>query len=284
MNGRKGPRLLEHVLWDAAFRSARSEVTLNNYRVALRRWARAGVVKVDDVAPESAQRFVEGRLARGVQVQTVAVEFAAVMSLLDHEAIGGRFKPDLLQRIRRCAPSRPRKKELCAPFLSADQVEAFCVASDERTAFLVRLACYTGLRASDLAALDWSDVDLGRRSLRVRKGKTGPRKVSLCAPAVDLLRPRLASGRVFGDVTARTLQEWVRGARASQAVKARREGCKVRVTLTLCRHTRASWWIQAGVPVAIVARQLGHSVAVCLAYYGGLSDDYDPILERGAAG
>lgn len=276
MNGRKGPRLLEHVLWDAAFRSPRSDVTLSNYSFALRRWARAGVVKVADVTPESAQRFVEGRLAAGRQPQTVAPEFSAVMALLDHEERAGRFKTTLLERIRRCAPTKPRRKELCAPYLTAEQVEQFCAAAETDLAFLVRLAAYTGLRAGELARLAWGDVDLARRVLHVRKGKTGPRWVPLCSPALELLRPRvgLPGDRVLG-ATARALQERLRKARRVAGLK---------VTMTLLRHTRASWWIQGGVPIAVVAKALGHSVATCLHYYGGLDDAYSPVFERGAAG
>lgn len=100
--------------------------------------------------------------------------------------------------------------------------------------------------------------------------------MSLCAPALELLRGRAADrGLVFGGASGKALLERVRRGRA---------GSGVRMTLTLCRHTRASWWIQAGVPVALVAKQLGHSVAVCLRHYGGLSDGYDATLERGAAG
>jgi integrase len=261
------------VLEESQFRSRRSPTTIHNYEIALNRWAACGVTRVGDVSVASAQHFVETRLQR-VQVVSVATDYHALLAVLSHLERTGRLLNAVLVALRRCAPRAPKRRQFSAPYLTAEQVDRFCGLADEETRFLVRLACYTGLRASELARLEWADIDLGAKMLHVRKGKTGPRRVPLCAPAVDILSARLARGRVFGGVGARTLQERIRESR----------GSGVRVTLTLCRHTRASWWVQAGVPLAKVAKWLGHSVAVCAHHYAGLADDYDPAAEQGAAG
>jgi integrase len=266
------------ILDEARFRSSRSEVTLHNYEVALRRWAALGVHDLHDVTVAAAQKFVESRLAHGNKVQTVATDYMALLAVLSHLEETGRYKAAALAEIRRAAPRARKNRQLSADFLTAEELERYCAAVDAEAAFLVRVACLTGLRAAELAYLEWSDVDLRRRMVHVRRGKTGARRVPLCAPAIDLLRPRLdagATGRVFGGVGTRMLQD---------AVRAGRELSGVRVTLTLCRHTRASWWVQAGVPLAKVAKWLGHSVAVCARHYAGLEDAYDPAVERGAAG
>lgn len=262
------------VIEELVFRQRRSPVTLHNYEIALRRWAACGVRSIEDVSVASAQRFVEQRLAR-VQPQSVAPDYSALLAVLAHLERTGRFPAARLAAIRRCAPRMAKRRQFSAPYLTAEQVEVFCVAAPAEAATLVRVACLTGLRASELARLEWADIDLGGRTLHVRKGKTGPRRVPLCAPVVDLLRTRVAAGPVFGGVGARTLQDWVRDARDASGV---------RVTLTLCRHTRASWWVQAGVPLAKVAKWLGHSVAVCALHYAGLADTYDADVEHGAAG
>lgn len=263
------------------FRQRRSAVTIHNYEVALKRWAACGVVRTGDVSPESALRFVEARLCT-VNVQSVGTEYSALLAVLSHLERTGRYNAARLAEIRRCAPRAPKRKQFSASFLTREQMERYCAGADEEAAFVVRLACFTGLRASELARLTWADVDLACRSLHVRRGKTGARRVSLCEPAIELLKAReaatgrgYASGLVLGGVSARTLQDRVRAGRAASGV---------RVTLTLCRHSRASWWVQAGVPLAVVAKQLGHSVAVCVTYYAGLVDAYDPVVERGAAG
>lgn len=158
-------RTLEDVLAEPSFRSSRTEITMRNYALAVRRWNKAGVRYVDQVTPQAASRFVAARLAGGVVPVTVAVDFSALLAILDHEERAGRFDPDVQQRVRRCAPALPRRRELTAPFLTREQVDAYCAAADDPLAvFVVRLAVYTGLRASELAGLDWQDVDLQGRT------------------------------------------------------------------------------------------------------------------------
>lgn len=263
---------LAAILDEATFRQGRSPTTLRNYGIGLRRWAAEGVRRIGEVSVGSAQRFVETRLSRN-QPQSVATDFAALLAVLSHLERTGRYDAAQLAAVRRCAPRAKKRRQFCAPYLTAAQVEAYCAAAEPFAALVVRVACLTGLRASELARLEWADVDLAGRTLHVRRGKTGPRRVPLCAPVVDLLAPIEGTGRVFGGVGARALQE---------RVKASRSG--LRVTLTLCRHTRASWWVQAGVPLAKVAKWLGHSVEVCARHYAGLADAYDPEAELGAAG
>lgn len=265
---------LASVLEEQSFRQGRSATTLHNYAIALRRWAALGVRSIEDASVLTAQQFVESRLTRN-QAQSVATDFSALLAVLSHLERTGRFYAATLAAIRRCAPRATKRRQFCAPYLTAAQVDDYCAGALPVTAALVRLACLTGLRASELARLDWQDVDLYGRMLNVRRGKTGPRIVPLCAPATELLRATQATGSVFGGVTARTLQEWVRAGRLPGGP---------RVTLTICRHTRASWWVQAGVPLAKVAKWMGHSVAVCALHYAGLADAYDAEAERGAAG
>lgn len=272
----RGPRLMD-VLAQPTFTSSRTETTLWNYGVALRRWrAYAGVDRVGDVTPEAARAFVAARMAT-CKAQSVAVEFMAVLAVLDHLERAGQFDLEWLRQLRRLVPALPRRKELHAPFLTHAEVErAVAGAPHDRARFGIRLLTLTGLRAGEAASLLWSDVDVGARSLVVRGGKTGGRRVPLARAAIEVLqdaRPTDTSGSVLGDVHRRSLQHWC--ARTSEL-------SGVKITPVLCRHTRASWWVAAGVPLAKVARWLGHSVFVCARYYAGLADNYDPDVERGA--
>lgn len=274
------PRMLEHVLFDRSFRTSRSEVTLHNYQVALARWVRvAGVRFVADVTAEAASRFVQARLV-DVKPESVCTEYHALMALLDHEERAGRFDEVLLRRLRRLAPRLARKRELCAPFLTREQVEAAIKAAPYPGAKLaIRLIVLTGLRAGEATALEWADVDLQRRILSVRRGKTGARLVPLSRAAIDLLdaaRPADGRGGVLGIDSAdprRMLQWWM---------ERTTEVGPVAVRSVLLRHTAASWWVAAGVPLAKVAKWLGHSTFVCARYYAGLGDEYDADVERGA--
>ena len=54
----------------------------------------------------------------------------------------------------------------------------------ERDRLLLALLAYAGLRRSELLGLDWDDVDLERRLLRVRKAKGGRQRVLPIHPAL----------------------------------------------------------------------------------------------------
>ena len=66
---------------------------------------------------------------------------------------------------------------------------------------MLQLDLLTGLRVGELSALEWTDVDLERATLRLRDTKSGkPRTVPLCADAVAVLQAlpsRFAGGPVF---------------------------------------------------------------------------------------
>lgn len=71
---------------------------------------------------------------------------------------------------------------------------------------------YAGLRRSELLGLDWDDIDLARRSLRVRKAKGGRQRTIPIHPAlaplfVEYLATRvpLAEQAVFVGVSSTVL-------------------------------------------------------------------------------
>lgn len=162
----------------------------------------------------------------------------------------------------------------------------------ERSEMLVRLDCYSGLRAGELARLRREDVDLDGSVLRVRwleeaLGQVGriktkhERLVPLCAPLRDLLEQLFVvrPGRyLLRRDAAIDAPVGVRRLNADLAWARSRAGLPW-VTLHTLRHTRASWWVQGGAPIAKVAHWLGHSPEVCARFYAGLAAGYDADAE-----
>src|SRR4051812_12829743 len=54
----------------------------------------------------------------------------------------------------------------------------------ERDRLLLALFAYAGLRRSELLGLDWDDLDLSRRLLKVRKAKGGRQRTIPIHPAL----------------------------------------------------------------------------------------------------
>ena len=133
----------------------------------------------------------------------------------------------------------------------------------ERDRLMLALFAFAGLRRSELLGLDWADVDLERRLLRVRKAKGGRQRVVPLHPALeplvtDYLRIRAGDGEpaLFVGMHGRRLsttimvQTFLRYARAAGVTE------RKRVTPHTLRHVFASELLQAGAQPA--QELLGH--------------------------
>ncbi|MGC9221476.1 MAG: tyrosine-type recombinase/integrase [Solirubrobacteraceae bacterium] len=162
---------------------------------------------------------------------------------------------------------------------------------DPRTAILISLMAYAGLRPGEALALQWGDVDentlLIERAMslgEVKDTKTGAhRSVRLLAPlAADLKTWRLRSGRPSPSalvVPAGSGGAWTRAAydswskhtfhRAAEAVN------RPEATPYDLRHSFASLLLHEGRSVIYVARQLGHGAQLTLSTYGHVIEELE---------
>lgn len=135
----------------------------------------------------------------------------------------------------------------------------------ERDLLMLALFAYAGLRRSELLGLDWSDVDLERRLLKVRKAKGGRQRVVPIHPAleplfVDYLRfratdpePALFVGvqgkRLSPTILVHTFLHYARAAGVTE---------RKRVTPHTLRHVFASELLRAGANLRQIQELLGH--------------------------
>lgn len=226
-----------------------------------------------------------GRSA-AIQVQSAlngALELAVREGLINRNPASG------LQVTRREA-----ERSGPPPLWTADELTTFLSATTgHNLSPLFHTAAHTGLRISELIALNWADVslDMGRLLVRQSKSKAGERRVPLNALIVNHLRRHqadqdhrrellgagwLGDGNVFdrGDgrrVSARTVEAWM-----ARAVE--RLGLSHATPHSL-RHFWASALIAAGVPMTTVQTMLGHaSFSTTADYYV----HHSPADERAA--
>ncbi|KVK98626.1 site-specific integrase [Burkholderia ubonensis] len=169
----------------------------------------------------------------------------------------------------------PKEEDDVDPFTPEEQA-AIVAALPPQAANMIRFAFWTGLRTSELVALDWSDVDWMKGVVVVRraltqtaeaaedtKTKSSRREVKLLPPARAALEAQRAFTQLAG---AEVFQDPRHGARWggdspirivwTQALKA----AKVRYRKPYqTRHTYASMMLSAGEHPMWVARQMGHS-------------------------
>ena len=149
---------------------------------------------------------------------------------------------------------------------------------------LFQFAIWTGLRTSELIALEWGDIDWNRNIARIRrasvrkqikvpKTQAGERDIKLLSGALASLEDQKAHSFLRGKeifLNPRTNAPWETDAQIRKTAwqpAIRRSGIRDRNPYQT-RHTFASLCLTSGEDIAWVARQLGHkSIALTLKRY-----------------
>lgn len=152
----------------------------------------------------------------------------------------------------------------------------------ERDRLVLLTLAMTGLRRSELIALNWGDVTLdgSRPSLLVRRGKGGkPRRQPLpsqLAAALVRSRSELAasasvSDRVFCGLAGARLQPTILAGIIRRTTAG--AGIAKHVTAHTLRHTAATWLRQATGDTRLVAEYLGHSDLSTVSRYAHVASE-----------
>ncbi len=150
----------------------------------------------------------------------------------------------------------------------------------ERDRLVLLALVTTGLRRSELIALDWADLELdgSRPSLLVRAGKGGrprrqPLPAQLARELAQLRRSLGAAGEepVFCGLAGGRLQSTILANLIRRA--ADRAGLDKHVTAHTLRHTAATWLRQATGDARLVAAYLGHADLSTVSRYAHVADE-----------
>lgn len=187
----------------------------------------------------------------------------------------------------------PKEVDDIDPFDRVEQ-SAILAALDGQGRNLVQFAFWTGLRTSELVALDWSDIDLTRGVVRVSRAMTqrakapegtktsaGRREVKLLQAALEAIQSQKAHTYLKGEEVfqnPQTLTRWtgdqpIRKTLWQWALK--KAGVRYRYPYQT-RHTYASMMLSSGEHPMWVARQMGHrDWSMIIRRYGRWMPDAD---------
>ena len=139
---------------------------------------------------------------------------------------------------------------------------------------LVRAALETGARYQELARLRVADFNTAVGTLHIRKSKSGrDRHISLTEDGQEFFA-HLAIGRGGGELLLG--REWKAGQQTQPITETcQRARIEPVITFHVLRHTWASLSVMAGVPLHVVARNLGHTdTKMVERVYGHLAPSY----------
>ena len=257
--------------------------TLRGYEQALRDFVlpELGVARLSDVRRVDLQRFADRLRGTGMDASTIRNAIAPVRAIYR-----------LAVRDERVAVNPTSGLELPAPEGRRDRIVDPCEAAAllaalrEQDRAVWACAFYAGLRAGELLALRWEDVDLGAGVIRVErswdaksreyvtpKSKAGRRTVPIFGPLRPYLAAhRLRQGRLHGLVFGRSAEEPL-DARAlvRRAATDWKRAELAPIGLHEARHSFASTLIAAGVNAKSISAYMGHaSITITYDRYGHL--------------
>ena len=272
-------RYLEHLAEDRVL----SAHTLRAYRADLERFlaflardwlaVEPETIRPDQIEPAAVRAFLAALTREGLGKKSQGRTLSTVRSLFRHAVREGTLPSSPAAVIR-----TPKTPQHLPRHLRPAEVEAVLSAAAEsagplalRDRALLELLYASGLRVGELVSLDWRDLDLAARVLRVM-GKGGKeRMVPFGVPAADALRAWLAAwegvrgeaalrddampiflnargGRLTDRSVRRVLDSAVEGAALASGVHPH----------TL-RHSFATHLLEAGADLRAIQELLGHS-------------------------
>jgi len=232
-----------------------------------------GAHRLDRVTTADVDRFVSAQLARGLSPKTINNHMVILRRCLATAA-----EWDIPVKIPRIRPLRVPPQPF--RFLRPDEIDTIIAFATEPWRTMVAVAADTGVRFSELIALDWSDVDLAARRITIRRGcvkgvfdspkNNRVRHLRLTAEAwaaLDALPHREGllftnHGKVINDETAR---------------RHLAEACRLAgiepIGWHALRHSFASELIRRGASVFSVKELLGHQDVEVTMRYAHLNQD-----------
>jgi integrase len=171
-------------------------------------------------------------------------------------------------------------------YLSHDEITRQLNACQGGFRDLVHAALLTGCRYGELCRLKVGDYNGDVGTLTIREAKSGSmRHVTLTGEAPELFE-RLIAGRSIGDVLFK--RDDGRAWKRAEQLRPMRDACGragiiPAVGFHVLRHTHASILAMKAVPMAVIARQLGHSdTRMTEKHYAHLAPNYVTDTIRGS--
>jgi integrase len=216
-------------------------------------------------------REIDGDDAKRARRATANRTWTTLRAALNHAFNDGKIDSDLAWRkikpFRQVDAARVR-------YLSIAEARRLVNACDPDLRPLVRGALHTGARYGELCRMAVADFNAEAGTLAVRQGKGGKaRHIVLDADGVAFFA-RLTAGRP--GVEPMFHKQWGMSHQIRpMAEAARRAGIKPVISFHGLRHTWASLAVMSGMPLMVVARNLGHAdTRMVERHYGHLAPSF----------
>jgi len=230
---------------------------------------RLGHVAMAKLTPVMLQAFYaallsEGRKAtdrRGAEGRGLSATTVHHIGTMLREALSHAVKWGIITRNPAELAEIPTRARPTLEVWSQEQATRFLAVARKSAKYplLYELAMTCGLRAGELLALRWQDIDLVRGVLHVPNGKTASARRSVLLPEslVAELRQRRGLGFVFKTKRGTPLN--LNNVRFQDFAPTMKRAGVPRIRFHDMRHFNASYLLASGVDMATLSSRLGHS-------------------------
>ncbi len=282
---------VEHIAtrWEVEHLPTLAHNTIRGYKAKLAMYIlpELGGVRADDLTVAQISSWLD-KVADTTSPATANSTLRTLRAMMRWGRSKGLCTTRVLDDVRSLAQNAPQPPRPLTP----KQVQAVAAAcSRMRDATLFQFAAYTGLRWSELRAVQWDDIDLANRVVHVRRAQASDRRGHLKDPKSGKQRPA-----VILLPAVKALEEWREHAPDVPLVFPNRAGGPLGASwrrtvldqearralpglqMHNLRDTYASLLIATGdVNVGELCLRMGHSsVQTTISRYGGLLDSKRP--------
>lgn len=216
---------------------------------------------------------------RGAKAYTINFEVNVLRTILYVAVKWGYLKDNPTKGITKLKVEESKQPR----FLTEAECETLLKACSLRLYPIVFTFLNTGMRKAELENLEWTDIDLKRKRISIRKKsfwqpKTGERHIPINDPLCDLLQRIKAentkkgkSNFVFCDLDGSQIKYKVR----EQLIKtAKHAGIPDLTKIHTLRHTFASHLVMKGIDLPTVQKLMGHADIQTTMIYSHLAEDH----------
>lgn len=215
--------------------------TTRMYCYAVRSWFNSA--NGNGATKESAQKYIDSLVKKGLSASTVALRAHAIMRLFKF-----RGKPISLD----CPTIRmPQPK-----YLTLDKVNALLASSSSQLELtLITVLFDTAVRISELLNLELNDIDWNGKTVTVVRKGGRRQEVNVSDRALEVLAVWIAAQPQKTKMVFGSLEYWD----AWSIVKGIGKRAGISVTPHTLRHSRARQMLKSGATLHDVQQHLGHS-------------------------
>ena len=258
-------------------------------------------MKIDKITPSSIQEFINNLAHKLVNFKEInSINRRILQHGVTLQLLASNSGRDVI------LPKKQKKGREAVKFIEPDNLKVFIDYAEKLSTksykhyyrFVVfKLLLATGCRIGELAALEWSDIDLKEKTITISKTysqeirmigetktKAGTRKISIDPKTTLMLRQYQNRQRLMflevgaqapSVVFATTVREYLPRHSLQQIIDKRCETLGIpRFTCHAFRHTHASLLLNAGISYKELQYRLGHSnISMTLDVYSHLSKD-----------